>query len=131
MFVYSAAHAPATRGGQVGGLRRCNPNGVTAYLLNAMVRRVAGDNCSTAVCPKDCNGNGMCDTATGRCICFPGFGGRACGTLLCAGLVCCALLSCLVCCALLPCLVRCALLPLPAAARRLLRLPCASTLGAF
>jgi len=93
VFVYSAAHAPATRGGQVRvtysqAMRLVKGSGRAGVAFQGLTPCLAGDNCSTAACPKDCNGNGMCDTSTGRCICFPGFGGRACGTLLCAGLVC-------------------------------------------
>ena len=45
-----------------------------------------GDNCSLAVCPKNCNGNGVCDQ--GVCVCDVGWGGRACGSKLCVGQSC-------------------------------------------
>lgn len=32
-------------------------------------------------CPKDCNGNGACNLATGTCLCDSGFGGDACADL--------------------------------------------------
>lgn len=33
-------------------------------------------------CPEDCNSNGVCNIATGKCICDAGFTGTACGTFV-------------------------------------------------
>lgn len=35
--------------------------------------------------PRECGGAGLCDTATGRCACFPGYEGAACARVACPG----------------------------------------------
>uniref|UniRef100_A0AAY4A3M5 Tenascin N n=1 Tax=Denticeps clupeoides TaxID=299321 RepID=A0AAY4A3M5_9TELE len=40
-----------------------------------------GPDCSTSICPDDCNDNGRC--VDGRCVCHDGYTGHDCGLLMC------------------------------------------------
>ena len=42
-----------------------------------------GPACDQRTCPDDCNHNGVCHEATGKCRCKPGFAGKACEIKLC------------------------------------------------
>lgn len=40
----------------------------------------AGVDCSSVLCPNDCNGRGECDVSTGTCLCSPPYIGKSCET---------------------------------------------------